>query len=57
MNSDPTSGMAPGDQAPPGAFGAAENLCGDCGGSGRQDDADCPNCEGTGKVLEELGGA
>ena len=36
--SDPTQGRAklnPGDQAKPGTPGTGENLCPDCGGSGR----------------------
>lgn len=57
MSNDPTSQMAPGDQAPPGTPGTGENLCQECGGSGRLDDAECGNCAGTGKVTEQLGGA
>ena len=46
MSGDPTSEMAPGDEAPPGTPGAGENIC-----------AACENCEGTGVVIEEIGGA
>ena len=35
----------------------AENLCRDCGGSGRRDGAPCPSCGGTGKVVETVGDA
>lgn len=57
MSSDPTSEMAPGDQAPPGTPGTGENICQACGGSGTVDDADCTECAGTGTVVEQLGGA
>jgi hypothetical protein len=43
MSGDPTSEMAPGDEAPPGTPGAGENIC--------------PACGGTGTVIEEVGGA
>ena len=43
MSGDPTSEMGPGDEAPPGTPGAGENIC--------------PTCGGTGKVIEEIGGA
>lgn len=57
MSTDPQERMAPGDEAPPGTPGSGENLCRVCGGSGQVDGGDCTNCEGTGKVIEELGGA
>jgi hypothetical protein len=47
----------PGDEAPEGTPGSAENICRHCGGSGRmQDGTTCPVCAGTGRVTEELGG-
>jgi DnaJ-class molecular chaperone len=49
--------MKPGDEAPPGTPGSGENLCRACQGTGRLDDADCPNCLGTGKINEGIGGA
>ena len=49
--------MAPGDEAPAGTPGAGENVCRMCGGTGRVDGHTCPDCEGTGKVIEGLGGA
>lgn len=49
--------MKPGDEAPEGAPGTGEDLCPDCGGSGRQDGKPCPTCEGTGKVNVGIGGA
>ena len=57
MSGDPTSEMAPGDEAPAGTPGAGENLCPACGGSGQLDGAACQTCGGTGKVIEEVGGA
>ena len=48
--------MSPGDDAPEGTQGAGENLCPTCGGSGRMQGAECPNCQGTGKVVEGIGG-
>lgn len=47
---------APGNEAPPGSLGAGEALCPDCAGSGTRDGAECPTCEGTGKVVEGIGG-
>ncbi len=49
--------MAPGDEAPAGAPGTGEDVCPQCGGSGRQAAQVCPNCEGTGKVIVGIGGA
>jgi DnaJ-class molecular chaperone len=37
--------------------GQGETVCPDCGGSGRVEDAECRTCEGTGKVIEPIGGA
>jgi hypothetical protein len=57
MSDDPTRPDAsPGDTAPPEAADAAPNLCPDCGGSGRRGDLDCPTCDGTGTVIEPVGG-
>lgn len=49
--------MAPGDQAPEGTPSTGENVCPQCGGSGRLGASACPNCEGTGKVIVGIGGA
>jgi DnaJ-class molecular chaperone len=49
--------MAPGDEAPPGTPGAGENVCPDCGGTGRAEGGDCPTCAGSGMVTEPIGGA
>lgn len=58
-NSDPPPGapMAPADEAPPGTPGTGENICRRCGGSGRADSDTCPDCQGSGKVIEGIGGA
>ena len=56
----PTGGqppMAPGDEAPPGTPSTGENVCPQCGGSGRIGASPCPHCEGTGKVIVGIGGA
>lgn len=46
----------PGDDAAPETPGAGENVCPVCNGSGRAEAQDCPNCGGTGKVIEGVGG-
>lgn len=46
----------PGDDALPGASGTGENVCPECGGSGRSGDRMCQRCGGTGKVVEGIGG-
>ena len=50
-------GTAPGDEAPPGTPGTGENLCRACNGSGQLEGKSCPTCEGTGKIIEGIGGA
>jgi hypothetical protein len=52
-----TPDLNPGDQAPPGTPGTGENVCGMCGGSGTCKGESCPNCGGTGVVIEGIGGA
>jgi len=49
--------MSPGDQAAPGTPGTGENICRECGGSGRLNGRPCPNCDGSGYVIEGVGGA
>jgi hypothetical protein len=47
----------PGDEAPPGTPGTGEDICQDCSGTGkRADGSECPACEGTGRVIEGIGG-
>ena len=50
------AGTAPGDEAEPGTPGTGENICRECGGSGQVDGRRCPACEGTGKIVEGIGG-
>jgi len=52
---DPTD-LRPGDEAPADEPSAGENICPACDGSGRRGDAECSECEGTGKVVEAIGG-
>jgi len=49
--------MAPGDEAPAGAPRTGENICRMCGGTGRVDGHTCPDCEGSGRVVDGVGGA
>ncbi|MDQ9170553.1 hypothetical protein Q8A64_09025 [Oxalobacteraceae bacterium R-40] len=47
----------PGDDAPPGTPGTGEDICRVCRGTGKlENGSDCPNCGGTGKVVEGIGG-
>ena len=46
----------PGDEARPGTPGTGENVCPDCGGSGRIGSSECQTCDGTGKVIEGVAG-
>lgn len=52
-----TGDTNPGDEAPPGTPGTGEDLCRDCAGTGRRDGAECPTCNGTGRIIEGIGGA
>jgi hypothetical protein len=49
--------MSPGDEAPAGTPGTGEDVCPNCGGSGRAANGACPVCGGTGKVTVGIGGA
>jgi hypothetical protein len=49
--------MSPGDQAPAGTTGTGENVCPDCGGTGKRAGGECSTCQGTGKVTVGIGGA
>jgi RecJ-like exonuclease len=46
----------PGDEAPADEPSSGENICPVCGGSGEKDGSRCDHCEGTGKVIEPIGG-
>jgi hypothetical protein len=49
--------QAPGDDAAPGTPGTGEDTCPVCQGSGRVDGRPCANCDGTGRIVEGIGGA
>jgi RecJ-like exonuclease len=50
-------GLSPGDEAAPGTPGTGENVCRECGGAGTiADGRICPMCEGTGRLIEGVGG-
>lgn len=54
---DPAMSETPGDEAPPATPGTGESICRVCGGTGQSaDGAQCPACEGSGKVVEGIGG-
>jgi hypothetical protein len=46
----------PGDEAAAGTPGTGEAVCRRCGGSGQWQGKACPDCDGTGKVTEGIGG-
>lgn len=49
--------LSPGDAAPPETPGTGENVCRTCKGTGRLASGEpCPICEGTGVVIEGIGG-
>ena len=48
--------MNPGDEAPAGTPGTAEDICPDCSGSGKKDGSECSTCGGSGRVVEGIGG-
>lgn len=53
----PNFQLNPGDEAVPGTTGTGENICEMCHGSGKTaTGGQCPNCGGTGKVIEGIGG-
>lgn len=47
----------PGDEAEPGTPGTGEDICRVCNGTGRVNGRECPNCGGSGKIVEGIGGA
>ena len=52
-----TEPMNPGDESPAGTPGTAENICPDCGGSGRRGASSCAACGGSGKIVANVGDA
>jgi len=49
--------MSAGDDAPLGTRGTGENICPTCKRSGKVGRKPCPDCGGTGKIIEGIGGA
>ena len=47
----------PGDEAQPGTPGTGENVCPVCRGTKTFNNEPCRNCNGTGVVIEGIGGA
>jgi hypothetical protein len=47
----------PGDETPPDSPQTAEQICPDCGGSGRREEKPCDTCGGSGRVVRILGDA
>ena len=56
QGSQSQSQINPGDVARPGTPGTGENVCPDCKGSGRLNNAPCKTCGGSGKVIEGISG-
>jgi DnaJ-class molecular chaperone len=53
----PQNHLKPGDEAWPGTPGTGEDLCPDCGGTGKKKDgSECPTCEGSGRIVQGIGG-
>jgi len=53
----PDAQLNPGDDAAVGTPGTGEDICQTCHGSGKTVmGGQCPNCGGTGKVVEGIGG-
>jgi hypothetical protein len=49
--------LNPGDDATAGTPGTGEDICQVCHGSGKNvTGGECPNCGGTGKIVEGIGG-
>lgn len=46
----------PGDEGPPDAPGVGEDVCRACRGTGIVEGERCSECNGTGKVLQGIGG-
>jgi DnaJ-class molecular chaperone len=57
QSSGADAAMSPGDEAPAGTPGTGEDVCPNCGGSGRAAGSACPVCAGTGKITVGIGGA
>jgi hypothetical protein len=53
----PAVSKHPGDEVPAGTPQTAESVCPDCGGSGRRKNVSCETCDGTGRVVVNVGDA
>jgi hypothetical protein len=57
MDTPSNDQINPGDEAAAGTPGTGEDICEVCQGSGKAaSGGQCPNCGGTGKVIEGIGG-
>lgn len=66
MNPTPSTGtssksapphLKPGDAALPGRPGTGEDICQDCAGTGEgKDGSECQTCEGSGRIIQGIGG-
>jgi hypothetical protein len=56
QETNPPEDAAPGDEAPAGEPAAGENVCRECNGTGKLNGRNCPNCFGSGTVIEAAGG-
>ncbi|MEK8092759.1 hypothetical protein WOC76_09540 [Methylocystis sp. IM3] len=60
----PIRQRTPEDDPAPGAPGTGEDICPECRGTGRKTDFDtgarfdapCPRCDGSGRIVEGIGG-
>jgi hypothetical protein len=53
---DPRKAHTPDDDPEPGTPGTGEDTCPVCHGSGKKDGEECPRCDGTGRIVEGIGG-
>jgi DnaJ-class molecular chaperone len=63
MSRDGTHPHTPDDDPDPGTPGTGEDICPECHGKGKKADASgkltnepCPRCDGTGRIVEGIGG-
>lgn len=52
----PNAPTNPADEGAPGTPGTGEDLCPACDGSGTRSGKPCPDCGGTGRITEGIGG-
>ena len=57
MHPVPEPPLNPGDEASPGTPGVGEDICDQCGGSGKLANGNrCSACGGSGRVMRGIGG-